>query len=66
MAIPAEIANIIQLAKTQEAEEQALENYRTRKAHCQAEITELNTKIQDQIAVVQSARAALKVAATSL
>lgn len=66
MAIPAEIANIIALAKTQESAENQLEEYRNRKAACQDEIADLNIKIANQVTVVQAARAALKTAAGAL
>lgn len=66
MAIPQEIQDVIRLAGIQNTEENKLEQYKTEKATHQAAITELNSKIIDQNAVVLSARAALKVAANKI
>lgn len=66
MPIPAEILEVIQKAKEQEVSENALEALKAEKADIQTRLAAVNTKITNQVTIVQQARAALKQAAQAL
>jgi len=66
MPIPAEILEVIQRAKEQEVAENALEALKAEKADIQTRLAAVNTKITNQVTIVQQARAALKKAAQAL
>ena len=66
MPIPAEILEVIQKAKEQEVAENALEALKAEKADIQTRLSAVNTKITNQVTIVQQARAALKQAAQAL
>ncbi len=63
MAIPAEIKEVIRLASIQSEEENKLQSLKDKKNELQAQLADINEKIDLQTHIVQSARLALKEAA---
>jgi hypothetical protein len=63
MAIPAEIKEVIRLAQIQSEEENKLQSLKDKKNELQAQLVDVNEKIDLQTPIVKSARIALKEAA---
>ena len=63
MAIPSDVKEVIRLAQAQEYEETKLQELKDKKTALFAQVTDINTQIDVQQPIVQSARLALKAAA---
>ena len=66
MAIPQTIIDVIKLAKDQETAETAFEQLKAKKVELLDSINLINDQITTQVAVVQEARSALRLAASKI